>query len=62
MDNLVITFLNKVKKELSKQRAESYYHVKTLEEVLSKILSENPERGTDSNKVWNMDERSIDCE
>ena len=62
IDNPDITFRNKVNKEISKQRGESFDHVKTLDGVLQNIFENNPEIARDPNKIWNMDETGIDCE
>ena len=62
VDNSDITFRNKVNKPLSKQRGESFCHVKSLEGVLLKIFSDNPDIATVPKKIWTMDETSIDCE
>ena len=62
VDNPDITFRNKVNKEISKQRGESFDHVKTFEGVLQNIFENNPEIARDPNKIWNMDETGIDCE
>lgn len=57
-----ITYRAHENKDLSKRRGENYEHVKTYVDVLRHLDRDFPGMLHDGDRVWNMDETSVDIE
>ena len=57
-----LAYRNQEDKYNARLKGESYYHVDTVFQVLRRLEISNPGLLQDPDRVWNMDETSIDAE